>query len=110
MSLSEQITTYEINYYGGSATNAKNLHRAMIKLRRQDGTLIAVAYFHRETGTIPEFDSKNEHDHYLIHYTAADYGHVLDILRNEKPVFFQFMEHSGVGNIATSAEPVGEGE
>ena len=42
---------------------------------------------------------------------AADYPQVLDLLRNEKPIYVEF--EGNIGNIAsirTSAEPVGEGE
>lgn len=43
----------------------------------------------------------------------AQFPHVLDILRNEKPLFAHFfVNHDGGGRIwlSTNAEPVGEGE
>jgi hypothetical protein len=42
---------------------------------------------------------------------ADDYPRILDILRNEKPVFVEFeVQNGNIANIRTSAEPVGEGE
>jgi hypothetical protein len=38
------------------------------------------------------------------------YTHILDILRNEKPIYFSFSQKSKLGYIHTGKEPVGEGE
>jgi len=40
----------------------------------------------------------------------SQYDNVLDILRNEKPLFFYFNEKSKVANVQTTDEPVGEEE
>lgn len=51
-----------------------------------------------ETGTI------------ILNYPLSLYSHVVDILRNEKPVFVRFKDGEPTsGSIDTSVEPVGEG-
>ena len=111
MSLSEEIKKYEVMYFAGGQGGEEYPHRAIIKLRRGDGTLIATAFFHRATGQIPSSDTQNQNGQYQCHFLERDYTNVLDILRNEKPVFFEFIGGKwNVGSIATVSEPVGEGE
>ena len=38
------------------------------------------------------------------------YAHVIDLLRNEKPIYFSFSDVSKLGFIRTGKEPVGEGD
>ncbi len=45
-----------------------------------------------------------------LYYPYSKLSDVLDILRNEKPVYFGFIESTKVGYVATKKEPVGEGE
>ena len=111
MSMSEEIKIYEISYYGGGHGSHDYPYRAIIKLRRGDGTLIGVAHFHRDIATMPDHDEANALDQYHCHFRDLDYPNVLDILRNEKPVFYEYIAGKwNMGNIATGAEPVGEGE
>ena len=111
MALSEEIKKYDVSYYGGGNNTAAHPYRAIIKLRRGDDTLIGAAYFHRSDDTMPDHDEKNDKDHYLCHYREADYARVMDLLRNEKPIYFEFFRGEfPMCNIATGNEPVGEGE
>ena len=60
---------------------------------------------------MPVADTQKATGYISCHYLADDYPRVLDILRNEKPVFVEFEIRAGnVANIRTSAEPVGDGE
>ena len=45
-----------------------------------------------------------------LHYPASKFSWVLDILRNEKPVFYYLNTSSRFGYIGTSREAVGEEE
>ena len=38
------------------------------------------------------------------------YDSIIDILRNEKPIYFSYSEKSKLGYIRTGKEPIGEGE
>jgi len=47
-----------------------------------------------------------------LYYHLQNFSHILDLLRNEKPLYYSFVG-SGPGNengVKTTTEPVGEGE
>lgn len=111
MAFEEEIKMYDIAYYGGGKNITGYKYRAIIGLRRQDGTLIGAAYFHRSSKTLPDSDAPGTSGQINCHYMAEDYQQVLDVLRNEKPVYLCYVaEGWNIGSIATSMEPVGEGE
>ncbi|HXQ36366.1 MAG TPA: hypothetical protein VN843_20300 [Anaerolineales bacterium] len=106
-----EIKKYDVAYYAGAKNVAAYPYRAIIGLRDEDDALIGAAYFHNSTSTMPVADTMKGSGYISCHYLAVDYPHVLDILRNEKPVFVEFEVRPGnIGSIRTSAEPVGEGE
>ena len=45
-----------------------------------------------------------------LRYHMYMYPYILDILRNEKPIYFSYSDKSKLGYIRTGKEPVGEGE
>ena len=106
-----EIKKYDVAYYAGGRNAAGYPYRAIIGLRDDNDKLIGAAYFHQDATRMPGADTQKATGYISCHYLATDYPRVLDILRNEKPVYVEF--EAGVGNIAnirTSAEPVGEGE
>jgi len=105
-----EIKKYDVSYYAGGKNVRAYPYRAIIGLRDETDEFIAAAYFHLSEATMPASDSKRATGFISCHYGAGDYPQVLDILRNEKPVFVEFDERTNVANIRTSAEPVGEGE
>lgn len=106
-----EIKKYDVAYYAGGQNAAGYPYRAIIGLRNESDGLIGAAYFHRHTSTLPVADTRKASGYISCHYLAEDYPQVLDLLRNEKPVYVEFEVHLGnMGNIRTSAEPVGEGE
>jgi len=106
-----EIKKYDVAYYAGAKNVAKYPYRAIIGLRNDSEELVGAAYFHRSTATMPIADTQKATGYISCHYLAEDYPQVLDILRNEKPVFVEFEVGMGnMANIRTSAEPVGEGE
>ncbi len=107
----EQIRKYDVIYYGGGKNTSGYDYRAIIGLRRDDDSLIGAAYFHRDPATMPDSDSQNDSGYISCHYLWQDFPNVLDILRNEKPVYIEFVGGSwNHASIKTSTEPVGEGE
>ena len=85
---------------------------AVIGLLRTDNSVFAALYFYRagiamRPNTV-EFDSAN------ASYRLDMYEPILDLLRNEKPVFFQWMDLGGPaqtwGFVSSFSEPVGEHE
>ncbi len=106
-----EIKKYDVAYYAGGKNVAAYPYRAIIGLRNDSDELIGAAYFHHSTATMPNADTMKASGYISCHYHAEQYAHVLDILRNEKPVFVEFEVRPGnIANIRTSAEPVGEGE
>lgn len=106
-----EIKKYDVAYYAGGQNSAGYPYRAIIGLRDEDDGLIGAAYFHRDPRTLPVADNRKATGYISCHYPAADYAQVLDLLRNEKPVYVEFeIQLGNMANITTSAEPVGEGE
>jgi hypothetical protein len=103
-----EIKKYDVAYYAGGRNAAGYPYRAIIGLRDDSDRLIGAAYFHQNSSTMPNSDSQNAAGYISCHYLAVDYPMILDVLRNEKPVFVEF--EMNTANIRTSAEPVGEGE
>ena len=107
----KEIKNYDVAYYAGAKNVSGHPYRAIIGLRDEDNMLLGAAYFHHSSATMPNADTQKATGYISCHYPAEAYAHVLDLLRNEKPVFVEFEVTKGnVGNIRTSAEPVGEGE
>ena len=106
-----EIKKYDVAYYAGAKNVAGYPYRAIIGLRNDSDGLIGAAYFHHNTTTMPNADTQKGSGYISCHYSAEDYPQVLDLLRNEKPVYVEFEVRPGnVANIRTSAEVVGEGE
>jgi len=105
-----EIKKYDVAYYAGARNVAGYPYRAIIGLRDDNDKLIGAAYFHHNVATMPNADTQKATGYISCHYLAADYSHVLDLLRNEKPVYAEFEAGGNIANIRTSAEPVGEGE
>jgi len=103
-----EIKKYDVAYYAGGRNAAGYPYRAIIGLRDDHDRLIGAAYFHQNSSTMPGGDTQNASGYISCHYLAVDYPMILDVLRNEKPVYVEF--EMNTGNIRTSAEPVGEGE
>jgi hypothetical protein len=106
-----EIKKYDVAYYAGGKNAAGYPYRAVIGLRNESDGLIGAAYFHHNGTTMPVADTQRASGYISCHYPAEEYARVLDILRNEQPVYVEFEAHLGnMANIRTSAEPVGEGE
>jgi hypothetical protein len=105
-----EVKKYDVAYYAGARNLNRYPYRAIIGLRDEDDRLIGAAYFHHSSTTMPVADTQKAKGYISCHYLAEHYSEVLDILRNEKPVFVEFEVRGNLANIRTSAEPVGEGE
>ena len=106
----EEIKKYDISYYAG--TDDEDLpYRAIIGLRRKDNSIIGIVYFHREADNIQCIAQRSVEGHILVHFPAIHYQQVLDLLRNEKPVYLRYVEGTmPYASINTAMEIVGDGE
>ncbi len=107
--MADEIKQYEVYYAGGGKKANGYKYRAVIGLRAEDGSLLGRAYFHRDKTTLPPTDTKRA-GYVSCNYMAEDYPRVLDLLRNEEPVYVQYLLGWEAATICTSLEPVGEGE
>jgi hypothetical protein len=111
MAVIEEIKKYSVSYYGGGKNTAGYRYRAIIGLRHDDNSFIGAAYFHRDPVTMPDSDDQSSSGYLYCHYTWEDFPQILDLLRNEKPVFVRYVAGGWkIASITTSMELVGEGE
>ena len=111
MAFYEQIKKYDVALYAGGNNTSGYQYRAIIGLRRDDGSLIGGAYFHRDPATMPNSDQQTPAGYVWCHYPWDNFPQILDLLRNEKPVYVRYVAGGWqIASITTNSEPVGEGE
>jgi hypothetical protein len=99
-----EIKNYQIYLFGGPDGLWTN--RSKIGLRGSDGKILAHINFNDSD---MKFENDSESDGIIkMNLPSAMIENVVDVLRNEKPVYIQFVHGHGV--LQTSLEPVGEGE
>jgi hypothetical protein len=103
-----QIQSYE--YYVFSSRDSSNSPSTVILLYDQNNTLVGSLWFVKEPGTLPT--AQQSGSLYLLAYSYADLPVIIDMLRNETPVYLIVDPTGDVVNwrISTLEEPVGEGE
>ena len=99
-----EIKSYHILFYGSPAGYQTN--RAQIQLSDAKGKSAAWIRFN-DPGMF--FENDYEAGGIIrMHLPSAMFENVLDVLRNESPVYIYFAQ--GRGFLSTSKEPIGEGE
>ena len=102
--MSTEIKSYHVLFYGSPEGYQTN--RAQIALYGANGKTAAFVRFN-DPGMAFENDSESG-GIIRTHLPSTMFENVLDVLRNEKPVYIYFAQ--GRGFLSTSKEPVGEGE
>lgn len=107
----QEIVNYVVTYFGGGKRSKRPYnYRAIVSLHNSVGQF-GVLYFHCDPSTLPGSDQLSSERTLSAHFVVDDLPGILDILRNEKPVYFhQYRDWPTMGLISTSEEPVGEGE
>lgn len=87
---------------------------------REDGTRAVCAcagtggrtvYLYFQEGPQALTAASHSGNSYSAYYRYADLANVIDLLRNEKPVYFHYIpEGTNNSRLSTTPEPVGEGE
>ncbi len=99
-----EVKSYSVLFYGGPEGYQTN--RAQIQLNGKDGKALGWVRF-----CDPDVAIKADSDTggtIRMHLPASMFHNVLDVLRNEKPVFIRFIQKRGF--LSTGKEEVGEGE
>lgn len=102
--MSSKVEKYIVRVWGG-----KNGHssEARAKITCYDNSrAIGFINFHDEGQTVPA--DRNANNQVWMNLPASQLGTVVDLLRNESPLYLQFAFGSGV--LTTGQEYVGEGE
>ncbi|WKK64550.1 hypothetical protein [Lutimonas zeaxanthinifaciens] len=109
-----KIIVSEINHYWvhfqAGRTGSNLIYPKIIIKCYHDDDYVLQASFYPDNKTLPE----NYHDVnsklVYLRYPVSMYANVVDLLRNEKPIYFSYSEKSKLGYIRTGKEPIGEGE
>jgi hypothetical protein len=99
-----QIASYNYQFHGGPNGYAGN--RAIIRLVDVDGNQAAYIHFIPSGQSIPNDINSPPWPRMYMPETALPA--VIDMLRNEKPIYFYFAASSGF--LHTGTEPIGEAE
>jgi hypothetical protein len=99
----KEVTGYEIRIYGTQDGWAGT--RSLIILYNGE-TAIGYIRF-REAGADLPNDSQSG-SRIVMYLPVAQFNAVVDVLRNEKPIYLVFTDNHAF--LSTSTEPVGEGE
>ena len=100
-----EIKRYALRIHSGPDGD-KNDVRAAIHLFGEDNHLAGVAYFYSAGNPLP--DAKNE-TFIEFGFPISLYSSVLDMLRNENPIYLAWQEARSRAYLGTTQEPVGEG-
>ena len=100
----KRIVEYHILFYGGP--DGYSGSRAQLALKNPDGETMGYMRFYDPSATIPA-DTMEDHV-VLMHMPSTMFGNVLDVLRNEKPIWVYYV--GGRGYLTSGNEPVGEAE
>jgi hypothetical protein len=101
-----QVATYE--YYNWSS---RNHEKTNLVLKGAGGQTCSVRFVEDAETDIPAAQQASP-NFYIFYYHRSQLQHLIDMLRNEKPIFVFFNNDGGFNNsrISTTNEPVGEGE
>jgi len=102
--MTTEIKNYHILFYGSPAGYQTN--RAQIALYDASNKTAAFLRFN-DPGMFFENDSQSG-GIISMHLPSAMFQNILDVLRNEKPIYIYFAQ--GRGFLSTSKEPIGEAE
>jgi hypothetical protein len=106
-----EIKTYE--YYVFSSREATFFVNAVILLYGANSAFIGAVWFKKDNTAALEPAATTPEGWYRLYYSYVDLPVIIDMLRNEKPVYliFDTSEDSALNaRISTLQEPVGEGE
>ncbi|AMM41603.1 hypothetical protein HS1_001809 [Candidatus Desulfofervidus auxilii] len=99
-----EVKKYHILFYGSPSGYQTN--RAQIALYDNNNKTVAYIRFN-DPGMFFENDYQSG-GIIRMHLPSAMFQNVLDVLRNEKPIYIYFVQNRGF--LGTSTEPIGEGE
>ena len=110
MDILKEVNTYTLDIYSGGSNEKEYAYRAMIGLYESDGEVIGGLYFHRDASSLPGSDLQDPSGYVWCHFLWSDYLSIIDMLRNESPVFLRYVDSGAVASLTTSPESIGDNE
>jgi hypothetical protein len=107
---SSEIATYSVNCI---SYEDPNKFAATLSVFDAGGKCLAFWQFYTDASQAAPNEFRDDLGYPLISAPAASLPSIIDVLRNEKPVYFTFYDYRPVrlfGAIGTAREPVGEAE
>ena len=102
-----EISTYMVTYTGKK--DGSTFWRAFIHLAGTSGNYLGGIYFYDDALSTGWNDGYSGTGLFMF-LPASLFPVIIDLLRNEKPLYFTFNNSTGKTYLSTAAEPVGEGE
>jgi hypothetical protein len=102
--ISAEVTNYQYEFRAMNSENA-----AFLYLFDADNKLLCMAAFVERTGALPG-PRQGLNGTVFLSFHRGDLHSVTDMLRNEKPVMFNWSADNQSAQITTGKEPVGEEE
>ena len=102
----EEVTKYKATLY---SNNSSDHEQYSIHLNMESGEAI-IKFFDVNPSENSYKETVNNHNSFNLNVLSERFPNFIDILRNEKPVFFYFNKSTLQGYITTSDEVVGEGD
>ena len=99
-----QIDVYFINVLSPKTYGGKRL----MNLSGSFGK--AILWFLPQGSSLPDNRKRPNQNVFDVYYHMDDWEAVLDVLRNETPVYFSYQDTRNAAQIYTGNEPVGEEE
>jgi hypothetical protein len=100
---SSLISNYKVVLYGERGTSVIG---AFIHCYHNNVNVMSCVFYNDENN-VP---ANSKGPRVNLSYPMSKFSYVVDVLRNEKPMYFGFIESTKVGYVATYKEPVGEEE
>lgn len=105
MSETQEITEYAYYIWG---SRPASLVQANIVLYGSAGYMGAL-WFYDDPAVLPD-PERHSPGVYSLHFRMRDFPHIVDMLRNEKPIYLHWDDSFPTNTrISTTKEPVGEG-
>lgn len=104
--IQHQIKKYSVVCY--SKVGDERVQR--ILLYGADGNIKAWLYFYRGGAALPAPSGSNAPRDIKLHYRSSRLGTIVDLLRNEDPIYVYYDTDRTVGAVYTGAEEIGEEE
>lgn len=100
----QEIKNYKVYFYGGN--DGWENARSLITLIGNSNNPVGFIRFYEQK--MPPAADTNQNNMITMYLPSAEFANVIDILRNEKPLYINFKQDRGL--LATGPEIVGEGE